>query len=94
MVWRSLADIAFGEAKQLLVGCREQRGKKIQSSNQKYRTPSKLQNEIKKNIVLSWRVKKCFFLRKLTKISNLILCFSKIPKIFIFCPREAGDFLI
>ena len=27
--------------------------------------------------------KKCFFLRKLTKIFNLILCFSKIPEMFI-----------
>ena len=45
----SLSNITFSDAKQLLVGCREHLGKKIKSSTQKYRTPSKLQNEIKKN---------------------------------------------
>ena len=54
--------------------------KKIQLSTQKYSTPSKLQNELKKIVSKS---KKCFFLRKLTKMSNLILCFSEIPKTFI-----------
>ena len=54
--------------------------RKIQSLTQKYRTPSKLQNVIKKIVVLKY--KKCFFLRKF----NLILCLSEIPKIFI-CVR-------
>ena len=34
-----------------------------------------------KNVVL--KCKKSFFLRKLTEISNLILCLSEIPKIFM-----------
>ena len=61
--------------------------KKIQISTQKYHTPSKLQNRIKK-IIAFLNLKKCFFLRKLTKISNLILSvsFSQIPNIFI-CVR-------
>ena len=39
-----------------------------------------------KKIVVVLKCKKCFFLRKLTKMSKLILCFSEIPKIFI-CVR-------
>ena len=56
--------------------------KKIQSSTQKYRTPSELQNEVKKNIVVL-TPKNCFFWRKLLKKPNLSLCFSEISKIFI-----------
>ena len=36
----------------------------------------------------------CFFLRKLTKMSNLILCFSEIPPSFYLCPRKAGEFFV
>ena len=35
-----------------------------------------------------------FFLRKLTKMSNLILCFSEIPSIFYLCPHKAGGLFI
>ena len=42
----------------------------------------KLQNEIKKNYCFKvWKNR--FFLRKLTKMFKLILCFSEIPKTFI-----------
>ena len=47
-----VSHITFSDAKQLMVGCREQLEKKIQSSTQKYRTPSKPQNEIKENIAV------------------------------------------
>ena len=43
----SLSDIAFSDAKQRLVA-ESNLEKKIQSLTQKYRTHSKLQNEIKK----------------------------------------------
>ena len=68
MVWRSLSDTTFSEAKQLLVGCREQLGKKRyrMRSTQKYHTPSKLQNEIKKIIVVLMR-KKMFLFKKTDK---------------------------
>ena len=39
-------------------------------------------NQEKKIVIL--KCKKRFFLRKLTKMSNLILCFLEIPKIFIY----------
>ena len=62
--------------------------------NKRYRVQAKsvalLQNckwKLKKN------VKKCFFLRKLTKMTNLILCFSDIPKIFICVLVRQSDFL-
>ena len=53
---------------------------------QKYRFPSKTaKGNQKKNVVLNCK-KKRFFLRKLTKTSKLILCFSEILKFFI-CVR-------
>ena len=51
--------------------------KKIKSLTEEYRTLSKLQNEIKKNERSLKVYKKCFFLRKLAKIFNLILYFSE-----------------
>ena len=47
-----------------------------------------------KKVLLLYSVKKCFFLRKLTKKSNLFLCFSETPKIFYLCPRKTGDFFM
>ena len=50
----------------------------------------------KKNVVVlkckkSWENS---FLRKLTEMSNLILCFREITKVFIcFCLREVGSFI-
>ena len=44
--------------------------------------PQKFRNEIKKITVLECK-KNVSFLRKLTKMSKLILCFSEIPKTFI-----------
>ena len=51
----------------------------------------KRQNEIKKITVLN--SKKKFFLRKLTKMSKLILCFLEIPKTFIFVRLRHVTFL-
>ena len=80
MVWGSLSDIAFSDAKHLLFGYREQlEKKKIHGSTQKYRTAQK-------KLLSLESLKKYFFLRKLTKMSNLILCFSEIPELFI-CVR-------
>ena len=55
--------------------------KKVQSSTQKYRTPSKTAKWNQKNYYCFkvW-TNLNFFLRKLTKISNLIRYFSEIPK--------------
>ena len=56
---------------------------------QKYRFPSKTAkwNQTNKKItILKYKKKRRFFLRKLTKVSKLILCFSEIPKTFI-CVR-------
>ena len=36
-----------------------------------------------KKFIMVLKCKKCFFLRNLTKISSLILCFLEITKIFI-----------
>ena len=41
---------------------------------------------MKLKFIVVLKCKKCFFFRKLTKMSNLILCFSEIPKMFI-CVR-------
>ena len=78
MVRRS--DIVFSDAKQLLVGCRGQLEKKIQSSTQKYHTPSKLKNEIKKNIVVS----KCKNMFLFEKNDRNIQFNSEILKNFIY----------
>ena len=43
--------------------------------------PQKFRNEIKKITVLECK-KNVSFLRKLTEMSKLILCFSEIPKTF------------
>ena len=48
MVLRSLSNVAFSDAKKRLVA-ESKLEKEIQSSTQKYHTPSKLQNEIKKH---------------------------------------------
>ena len=66
--------------------------KKIESSTQKYRTPSKLQNEIKKTIVILKR-KKIFIFEKIDKNVQFNSLFSEIAKIYLR-PREAGSFLI
>ena len=53
---------------------------------QKYRFSSKTAkwNPKKITVLKNVSVKKHFFLRKLTEMSKLILCFSEIPKTFIF----------
>ena len=53
----------------------------------------KLQNKIKKKITVLKCKKKRFFLRKLTKISKLILSFSEISKTFICVPVRQVTFL-
>ena len=56
-----------------------------------------MQIEIKKNSFLKKKceksVKKCFFLRKLTKISNIVNFFSEIPKMSICVGIRQGAFL-
>ena len=89
MVWRSLSDITFSCTKELLVDCREQIRKKDTEFDSKV---SHLMSERKK-IIIVLKCKKCFFLRNLTKISNLILCFSGIPKIFICASLRQMTFL-
>ena len=68
MVSRSLSDIAFTGAKQLLVSWREQLG--IQDTEfellRSCCAPSKLQNEIKKKVVVLKR-KKTFLFEKIDK---------------------------
>ena len=83
MVWRSLSDIAFSDIKQLFAWLQGATWRK------RFRVRLKiialLQNckmKQKKNVVVL-KFKKKFFLRKLTEMSNLILCFSEVPKIFI-----------
>ena len=73
MVLRFLSDIAV----------REQLGKEM--DRVRLKSIARLQNwKIKsKNIIVVLNCKKKLFLRKLTKISNLILCFSEIPEILI-----------
>ena len=68
MVWRSLSDIAFSDTKQLLVGCREQLRKKDTEFDSKV---SRFMKSMKSKLLLL-KCKKCFCLRNLTKISNLI----------------------
>ena len=86
-------DVAFRGAKTIFCCAGSNLEQKIKSSSQKCYTPSKLQIEIKKKKLLFESVKKCFFLRKLTKISNLILCFLEIPKILIYVRLRQGAFL-
>ena len=86
-------DVAFRGAKKFFCCAGRNLEQKIKTSSQKCYTPSKLQIEIKKKKLLFESVKKCFFLRKLTKISNLILCFLEIPKILIYVRLRQGAFL-
>ena len=81
-------DIAFSGAKTIVSWL--QRATWTTCFNQRCCTPSKLQTEIKKKVSPVLKCKKCFFLRKLTEISNLILFFSEIPKISI-CVRARHD---
>ena len=69
MVWRSLSDIAFSDTKQLLVGYREQLRKKDTEFDSK---ASHLTKSMKSKKIIVLKCKKCFSLRNLTKISNLI----------------------
>ena len=90
MVWRSLSDITFSCAKELLVDCTEQIRKKDTEFDSKV---SHLMKSLKKKIIIVLKCKKCLFLGNLTKISNLILCFSGIPKIFICASVRQMTFL-
>ena len=72
MVWRSLSDIVFSDAKQLLVGCREQLEKKYRVQ---LKSIAPIQNR---------KIKSKFSPQKTNcKMSYLILCFSEIAKIFV-----------
>ena len=91
MVWRSLPNIAFSDVKQLLVGCREQLGEKGTEVDSKVSHFFKTVNLV----VLKCKKKlRKFLFEKLTEMSNLILGFPKIPKVFIcFCLREMASFI-
>ena len=81
MVWKSLSDIAFNDVKQLLVGCREQLRKKDTEFNSKVSHSFKSAKWNQKKLLLFKSLKKCCLLGKSTTMSNLILCFSEIPKV-------------
>ena len=83
MVWRPLSDIAFSDVKQLLDGCREQLGENDSEFDSKVLHSFKTVKWNKKNVVVLKCKNRGFFLRKLTETSNLILCFSEIPKILV-----------
>ena len=90
MVWRS---ISLSVVQKILLIDRRA------TWNIRYRVRIKsvalLQNcklKLKKNSVVFKR-KKCLFLRKLTEMSNLILFFSEISKIFICIRVRQGAFL-
>ena len=78
MVWKSLSDIAFSDAKQLLAGCRDQIGKRDTEFDSVVSQSFKTAKWHKKKISKKW-----FSSRKLP---NLIICFSENLKIFI-CVR-------
>ena len=60
---------------------------------QKYRFHSKTAKWNQKNITILKCKNKGSFLRKLTKMSKLILCFSEIPKTFVFVRVRHVTFL-
>ena len=91
MVWRSI--LLSMAQKQLLVGCREQLGIKDTEFESKVLHSFKTANWNQKDFGCFKAQKKCFFLRKLTKMSNLILCFSEISKFFICVRVWQGSFL-
>ena len=89
MVWRSI--LLSVAQKQLLVGCREHLGIKVSDFESKVLQSFKAANWNKKKVVL--KCKKCFFLRKLPRMSNLIM-FLENSWNFYLCPCKAGCFLI
>ena len=90
IVWR-LISLSVAQ-KQWLVGCREHLGIKYSKFESKVLHSFKTANWNKKKDCEK-SVKKYFFLRKFTKMSNLILCFSKISDIFICVYVRQGAFL-
>ena len=93
MVWGSLSDITFSDAKQLLVGCRGQLRKKDIEFDSKVSHSFKSAKWNLKKFIVVLKSKKCCFLGKSTKMSNLILCSRKFLK-FYLCPRKAGGLFI
>ena len=92
MVWRHLSDIAFSDAKQLLVGCREKLGKKDSEFDSKVSHSFKTAKWKQTNIA-ALKCKTMFLFEKIEKMSNLILCFLEIPKIFSCVRVRQADFL-
>ena len=64
MVLRSLSYIALSDAKSYWLVAESNLEKNIQNLTEKYRTPSKLQNEIK-NIIIVLKCKKMFLFKKI-----------------------------
>ena len=64
MVLRSLSYIALSDSKNCWLVAESNLEKHIQSLTEKYRTPSKLQNEIK-NIIIVLKSKKMFLFKKI-----------------------------
>ena len=85
MVWRSI--LLSVTQSNCCLAAESNLEENIQRLTQKYRTQWKVWNQ--KSLLLFWSWKKWVFLRNLTKISNLILCFSEIPKVVIcVCVRQ------
>ena len=91
MVWRHLSDIAFSDAKQLLVGCREKLGKKDSEFDSKVLHSFKTAKWKQTNIVVL-KCKKKFYFEKIEK-NVQFNCFLEIPKIFSCVRVRQADFL-
>ena len=83
MVWRSLSDIAFSDAKQLLVGCREPPGKKDTEFKLKVSHSFKTAKWNKKNYCCFKVLKKGFFWENWQKCSIQFSVSQKFLK-FLF----------
>ena len=90
MVLRSLSVIAFSDAKKLLQRATWEKRYRVQLKSITLLQNLKMKS---KNIIVVLKCKKYFFLRKLTKISNLILCFLEILKIFTCVGERQVAFL-
>ena len=84
MVWRSLSGITFSDANNYCLVAESNLEKKYTEFNWKVSHPFKTAKWNQNNLLLFEGPKKCCFLGKSTKKSKLILCFSEMPKIFIF----------
>ena len=90
---RSLSDIALLDAKQLLVSCRKQLGKKDPEFDSKVLHSFKTPKWILKKIIVVLNSTKMFLFEKIDnnfQFNSLFLWSSQI----FFCPRKAGGFFM